>query len=102
MGNYRLVDRKSVPDSSGFYTDYSWYVDREGNHVFILGDSDLYDPDYGCFDWECDSWRDATEWYEDYDGAYDDQYYDSLDWYDDISAYGWYQQDIIDSYRSQR
>ena len=38
------VDSKSVIDSDGFTTDYTWYTD--GNeHICIFGDKDLYTPD---------------------------------------------------------
>lgn len=60
--DWKLVLKKSVPDYDGFLTDYSWYVQGD-HHVFILGDTDRYKPEDGDWDWECDSWVEAQEWF---------------------------------------
>lgn len=65
---YKLVDRKTVYDSDGFATDYSWYVDKNGHHVFVFGDSDLYRPEDGEYDWEEDNEEVAREWFDNYKG----------------------------------
>ena len=66
---YEFVDVKSVQDSDGFYTDYTMYHDIvEDRYVFVFGDSDLYRPESGDFDWECDSEKEAWEWFNDYSG----------------------------------
>lgn len=65
---YQLVDRKYVDDSDGFQTEYSWYKDSNGHHVFVFGDSDLYRPEDGEFDWEEDNDEVAKEWFDNYKG----------------------------------
>ena len=107
MTIYLTVDSKSVPDSDGFMTDYTWYVrirctvdewyrwlkSRSGynthslgdipdefidGYVFVFGDSDLYAPEDGDFDFECDTYEEASEWFDDYHGLdddYEDTYY---------------------------
>lgn len=73
------VSNKSVQDSDGFYTDYTWYTD--GNrHVFVFGDSDIYKPEDGEFDWEVEiypgkeeeAYEEAQEWFNGYKGFDDD------------------------------
>lgn len=65
---YEFIDSKSVPDSDGFLTDYTWYKTSDGRHVFVFGDSDIYRPEDEDFDWECQSDEEAREWFEDYTG----------------------------------
>ena len=69
------VASKAVEDSDGFLTDYVWYTD--GNkHVFIFGDSDIYRPEDGYFDWEIDivegkeaeAYKEAQDWFNSYNG----------------------------------
>lgn len=69
---YTLVDRKYVNDSDGFRTEYSWYMDFDGNSVFILGDSDFYTPEDGYFDHEEEDPEVAQEWFDSYNGLDDD------------------------------
>lgn len=76
------MDSKSVRDSDGFLTDYTWYWrnnNGEDQHVFVFGDSDLYRPEDGYFDWECDSLEEAQEWFDSYVGPGDDD----DDWMDE-------------------
>lgn len=104
MTTYLTVDSKSVPDSDGFMTDYTWYVrirctadewyrwlkSRSGynthslgdipdefidGYVFVFGDSDLYTPEDEEYDFECESYEEAAEWFEDYHGFEDDEEY---------------------------
>ena len=67
--NWFEVASKSVPDSDGFYTDYTWYqsVDGERN-IFIFGDNEIYGPDPDYADWECDDEDEAREWFDSYNG----------------------------------
>ena len=70
---FELLKRKSVIDSDGFYTDYSMYYNKEDNtYVFVFGDSDLYRPEDGYFDYECESEEEANEWFDGYNGFEDD------------------------------
>lgn len=77
-------ESKSVPDANGFYTDYTMYENifhiagvedptGEPNYVFVFGDEDLYSPDDGDFDWECDTEEEAYDWFYDYEGFTDDE-----------------------------
>ena len=55
--------QKQVPDSDGFYTDYTMYISDDGtSYIFMFGDEDIYGPDpqyadYECSDWEWDYWE---------------------------------------------
>jgi hypothetical protein len=72
---YVFKDVKSVTDSDGFMTEYTMYYDSDlDRYVFVFGDTDLYDPNdgYDEFDYECDSRREAEEWFDDYNGFDDD------------------------------
>lgn len=71
--DYEFVESKQVPDSNGFLTDYTWYRCADGTHVFVFGDNDIYKPEDGYFDWECDSEEEAREWFENYEGFSDDE-----------------------------
>lgn len=70
---FEEVAHKSVLDSDGFSTDYTMYFDHhENKYVFVFGDSDLYRPEDGDYDWECDSYEEAEEWFDDYTGPGED------------------------------
>lgn len=77
-GEWQEVASKTVEDSDGFLTDYVWYTDGD-RHVFIFGDSDIYRPEDGEFDWEIDivkgreaeSDKEAQEWFDSYEGFAD-------------------------------
>ena len=100
--DYIFVDRKSVKDFDGFDTDYTMYMKikapkdswlrfiKSGNnaldvpnnwidgYVFVFGDSDLYTPEDGEFDYECDTEEEAYEWFDNYNGFEDeDDFYES-------------------------
>lgn len=63
------IASKQVPDSDGFYTDYTMYRNiNTGEYVFVFGDKDIYRPEYGYFDWECETEQEATEWFDNYNG----------------------------------
>lgn len=69
--SWELVNCKSVKDSDGFMTEYCWYTD--GNkHIFMFGDSDIYDPDEDYADYVADSENEAQEWFDSYTGFSDD------------------------------
>lgn len=67
---------KSVPDSDGFNTDYTWYECADGTHVFVFGDNDIYKPQDGYFDHTCDTEEEAQEWFNSYNGFTDDEIVD--------------------------
>lgn len=68
-GRYVEEDYKQVYDSDGFLTDYTMYFDTlENRYVFVFGDNDIYKPEDGDFDWECESEEEAREWFDNYKG----------------------------------
>ena len=69
---WELVDRKSVVDYDGFYTEYSMYTDGE-RYVMVFGDSDIYRPEDENWDWETDSYDSAYEWFSNYNGFEDEE-----------------------------
>lgn len=70
---WELVDKKSVMDSDGFYTDYCLYYNvLEDTYATVFGDSDMYRPEDGWFDAEFDNEAEALEWFENYTGFDDD------------------------------
>ena len=72
-GNFEKIASKHVPDSAGFYTDYTMYRNLEtGEYVFVFGDNDYYSPEDGDYDYECDTEEEAWEWYNSYNG-FDDE-----------------------------
>lgn len=77
-GTFEKIASKQVPDSDGFYTDYTMYRNLEtGEYVFVFGDSDYYSPEEGNYDYECDSEEEAYEWFESYNGFGEDNVYTS-------------------------
>ncbi|MBQ8248080.1 MAG: DUF4313 domain-containing protein [Lachnospiraceae bacterium] len=64
---WELVSRKEVPDADGFMTEYSWYTDGDV-HIFIFGDSEVYNPDNTNPDWECETEAEARKWFDNYEG----------------------------------
>ncbi|MBO7212336.1 MAG: type II toxin-antitoxin system YafQ family toxin [Methanobrevibacter sp.] len=91
------LDSKPVRDSDGFWSEYTMYMEvvcpvsdwvkflksdraRKGDipdewidrYVFIFGDRDMYEPEDGGFDWECESEKEAYEWFDNYNGFEDE------------------------------
>lgn len=70
---YEFIKSKSVKDMDGFNTDYTMYKDVvTDKYVFVFGDNDIYGPEEGYFDWECDTEAEAEEWFNSYNG-FDDE-----------------------------
>lgn len=65
---FSFVASKSVLDSDGFMTDYTWYHAPDGTSVFVFGDSDIYKPEDGYFDHVCENEHEAQEWFDCYTG----------------------------------
>lgn len=73
LPQYEYEISKQVMDSDGFYTDYTMYYDHNNNrYVFVFGDNELYLPEYEDFDYECDTEKEAYEWFDNYKGFEDD------------------------------
>ena len=63
------ISSKQVADSDGFMTDYTMYRNiNTGEYVFVFGDKDIYRPEDGYFDWECETKEEAEEWFNNYNG----------------------------------
>lgn len=68
-----LLERKSVPDVNGFYTDYCLYQNEdETEYVCIFGDRDIYTPDNTEPDAEFDTYEEAKDWFDNYEGFIDE------------------------------
>ena len=74
ISSYKFISSKSVEDSDGFMTDYTWYEAEDGTHVFVFGDNDIYKPEDGYFDHTCDSQAEAQEWFDSYNGFAEDEF----------------------------
>lgn len=70
-GEWKLVSKKPVMDSDGFMTEYSWYTDG-CKHIFMFGDSDIYEPDPDYADWEAETEEEAKNWFNNYNGFEDE------------------------------
>ena len=80
---WKLVKKKEVYDSDGFLTEYSWYTDGS-KHIFMFGDSDLYEPDEDYADWTADSEQEAAEWFDNYTGFAEDDLLEFEDDFDEV------------------
>ena len=72
---YTYIKSKEVYDSDGWRTEYTMYYDEVNDrYVFVFGDSDYYNPNDGYeeFDWECDTEKQANDWFDNYTGFEDD------------------------------
>ncbi len=71
---YSWVATKDVMDSDGFRTDYSLYQDLEtGEYFTVFGDRDLYGPNDAWHDADFDSYDEAMEWFDSYNGFEDEE-----------------------------
>ena len=65
---YKYVKQKEVIDDNGFTDIYTMYYDKVNDrYVFMYGDPDLYPPEEGYFDWECDTREQAEDWFNSYE-----------------------------------
>ena len=64
---WTLVKSKEVMDSDGFMTEYAWYTDGS-KHIFMFGDTDIYEPDEDYADWVTESETEASDWFDNYEG----------------------------------
>ena len=80
-GNYyRELYSKTVKDSDDFITDYTLYMKvlpgggpDSVSFVTVFGDKDLYRPEDGDYDFECETPKEAFEWFENYDTEEEDE-----------------------------
>lgn len=74
-----FVKSKDVYDYDGFLTEYTLYKSANGErYICMFGDSDVYGPDEDYADWEGDSYQEAMEWFDDYEGLAGDDVYDDV------------------------
>ena len=79
---YELIKSKRVMDLNGEDTDYTMYMNiNTGEYVFVFGDKNVYTPEDGHFDWECETKEEAEEWFDNYNGFDDSD--DDLDWFNE-------------------
>lgn len=80
------VKSKQVPDTDGFFTDYTLYFNPfTGEYMCMFGDKDIYTPDFDYADWSGDNEQEALEWFNDYEGFVEDEHeFDPDDYDDDI------------------
>lgn len=84
ISDWEELKRKSVMDSDGFWTDYTLYVNGDQDHyICIFGDKDYYTPENADPDFECETYEEAIEWFEDYNG-FEDESDDS--WMEEIES----------------
>lgn len=74
---WKELSSKMVPDSDGFYTDYTLYesTDPEATgcaYICMFGDKDVYQPDAGYADMEFDDLSEAEDWFYSYQGLLDE------------------------------
>lgn len=72
VDQWQLVNKKEVLDSDGFLTEYCWYTNGD-KHIFMFGDSELYEPDEDYADWVTDTQQEASDWFESYRGFEDSE-----------------------------
>lgn len=94
---YFTIDSKQVKDSDGLWTDYTMYKrvettkdnwsaflkspdskkckipdDFNTRYIFVLGDSDYYEPEIDTPDYKCETEEEAYEWFDNYTGFDED------------------------------
>lgn len=79
---WELVKKKEVLDSDGFMTDYSWYTNGD-KHIFMFGDSDVYEPDEDYADWIAETEKEASDWFDNYQG-FSEEDNDSFDFEEEL------------------
>lgn len=76
---WEFIRSKDVRDWDGYWTEYCWYRNTAtGKNVFVFGDSELYRPEDGEYDFETKNDEEAQEWFDSYTGADDDDLDSSL------------------------
>lgn len=96
---YTEVATKSVRDSDGMMTDYTWYRrNSDGLNIFMFGDKDVYTPDAEYADWETESDEQAEEWFDNYEGfeeefEEEDDFSDDFEEDDGYEPYGYEEED---------
>lgn len=77
--DWEYVSSKTVYDDAGFTDEYYWYKgilpDGTEKHIFMYGDDE---PDDRYADWECDSEKEAQDWFDNYEGTYEESVVEGL------------------------
>ena len=88
---WKELSSKMVPDSDGFYTDYTLYESMNPEltgcaYICMFGDKDVYKPDAGYADMEFDDLSEAEDWFYSYEGLLDeDEIFSSEDIHASVS-----------------
>ena len=70
---WEFIKGKMIKDSDGFLTSYDWYRNTDsGLNIFMFGAEEA-DPDYA--DWETLSDAEAKDWFNSYNGFYEEESY---------------------------
>ena len=70
---WEFIKGKMIEDSDGFLTSYDWYRNKDsGLNIFMFGAEEA-DPDYA--DWETLSDAEAKDWFNSYNGFYEEESY---------------------------
>lgn len=73
LDRYERIEGKTVYDSDGFTTDYTLYYDTyEEKYFTMFGDEDFYEPSLEYADAEFDTYDEAKEWFNNYEGFTDE------------------------------
>ena len=73
LDRYERMEGKTVYDSDGFTTDYILYYDTyEEKYFTMFGDEDFYEPSLEYADAEFDTYAEAKEWFDNYEGFTDE------------------------------
>lgn len=95
--DWERLRSKSVKDSDGFMTDYTLYYNPYENlYVCIFGDSEIYTPENSDPDFECETAKEAEEWFDSYTGFDEDEVISSSDIHATYDKYGQYYTDLVE------
>ena len=72
--HYEEIATKEVRDADGYKTEYTMYHNVwEDTYIFMFGDRDVTEPDDDYADYECETLKEAEEWFESYKGFEDEE-----------------------------
>jgi hypothetical protein len=72
--HYEEIATKEVRDADGYKTEYTMYHNVwKDTYIFMFGDRDVTEPDDDYADYECETLKEAKEWFESYNGFGDEE-----------------------------
>lgn len=73
LAEWEILDTKSVPNTDGFYTDYTLYKKQDEElYICMFGDREYNDPDEDYADFITEDSEEAYDWFYDYNGFEND------------------------------